>query len=145
MHRVFPRTLIFASVLAFAFMVPVQAQERAREQPDSMQAATSGPGMTPSLDPRLFPPLPRVGRSQSSSSAVDWPDNPAVGGLLGGVLGCAAGYALAWLFIGRETGNDPGWGCIIGGVLGMGAGSGWRIPSEGLEGIGLPVPAPQHH
>ncbi len=60
---------------------------------------------------------------------MHWPSEPAVGGLLGAVVGCASGALLAVILSkpdNRRT--DAGWACVVAGVIGMGAGSGWRMP-----------------
>ena len=63
--------------------------------------------------------------------AYGWPKDPAVGGLLGGAIGCASGVVLAYLFSSRDRRTrNAGSGCLLLGAVGMGAGSGWRVPGE---------------
>ena len=130
MRRFRLHVLVQAGVLALSYLVPLRVEGQAVDgEPTAVNYQVAA--LRLSLDPRLIPPPPQESRPLDSRFAVRWPADPAVGGLLGGVIGCAAGYVLFWATTDREkTGNDPGWGCIIGGVVGMGAGSGWRIPSE---------------
>ena len=75
---------------------------------------------------RMIPlPLPRLAeRNEVAAGTRRWPEDPAVGGLLGGVVGCAAGYAVFFVAAAQgQRSNSGGWGCIIGAVIGMGAGS----------------------
>jgi hypothetical protein len=126
--------LVPAVVLALlCIAAPATAEaQRIDGEPAAATGSFGAPGPPP--DPRLLPPPIGDLRASESSVALRWPQNPAVGGVLGGAIGCAAGYALAWLLIDREsTGNDPGWGCIIGGSLGMVAGSGMQLPSRSRE------------
>ena len=77
-------------------------------------------------------PGPDAGTA-GAAAGPRWPEDPALGRLLGGVIGCAAGWLLfAIVDTQASSGSDPAWGCIIGGVIGMGAGSGWRMPGDPL-------------
>lgn len=121
LHR--SRTITAALLVILVSVAPGHTQSLPRE-PSSL---TRGPaaGFAPgSLDPRLIPPLRRE-TDQISDPELRWPQDPAVGGLLGSIVGCAAGYALFYVFSGPDqNGNSAGWGCILGAVLGMGIGNG---------------------
>ena len=82
--------------------------------------------------PLASAPAPSFGAAPPvDGPAVAWPRDPAIGGLLGGVIGCASGVVLAFVFSSRDKRtNNAGAGCLLLGAVGMGAGSGWRVPGE---------------
>ncbi len=118
------RTLLLYLVLvllAWTTPLPAQAPAPARALPFASAPAPSFPDALPAEGTEY-----RLG-----GGAGLWPKDPAVGGLLGAVIGCASGAVLAYLFSSsdRRT-KDLGAACLLAGAVGMGAGSGWRVPGE---------------
>ena len=116
------RSIVQLLAVVALLMVPLsgQAQEGAAAVP---QARPLGGYADSRLIPLRLPPFAE--RNDVAAGTPRWPSDPAVGGLLGGGVGCAAGYAI--FFVAAAPGqrsNSGGWGCIIGAFIGMGAGSG---------------------
>jgi hypothetical protein len=98
-----------------------------------LQAQAPAPARTLPLASAPAPSLSAAGPVAGAEHRTipDWPRDPAVGGMLGGVIGCASGLVLAFVFSSRsQRTNNAGSACLLLGALGMGAGSGWRVPGE---------------
>jgi hypothetical protein len=117
MSRTCRACLFQLGFVLLAWGTPLRAQAPARALPLPSNPAPSF---------RDAPPEYRL-----NADAHTWPRDPAVGGMLGGAIGCASGVVLAFVFSSRDRRtNNAGAGCLLLGAVGMGAGSGWRVPGE---------------
>lgn len=108
-----------AALLVWSTHAPAQAHAPARTQPLASAPAPSLPG-TPPLDTQEY-----------RLRADLWPKDPALGGLLGGAIGCASGAFLGRILSPADRRTRNAWsGCFFLGAVGMGAGSGWRVPGD---------------